>query len=172
VFINIAIIIMDMALLGMECASLYLLETVAKGVCYSIKLKLEFAILSRLVKFVGGGQRGSEGINRGRSIAFLNSEKTTRSKYSAEENGLSDFVDMTSIATDVTYASQPPRTHLSSAYGDDIDLEFARFQHVESANWKYGGENRRTGKREITYVLENFAFVLNLLVRLLGQSVE
>ncbi|EME80495.1 uncharacterized protein MYCFIDRAFT_14397, partial [Pseudocercospora fijiensis CIRAD86] len=53
IFINVVIILMDLALLGLECASLYILETLLKGVIYSIKLKLEFAILSKLVKFVG-----------------------------------------------------------------------------------------------------------------------
>lgn len=52
--INIIVIIMDIALLGMEYASQFLLQTIVKGVFYSIKLKLELAILSRLVKFVCG----------------------------------------------------------------------------------------------------------------------
>ncbi|KAF2725709.1 hypothetical protein K431DRAFT_188774, partial [Polychaeton citri CBS 116435] len=56
VAINIVIIIMDLALLGIECASLYILETLLKGVVYSIKLKLEFAILGKLIKFVRGSQ--------------------------------------------------------------------------------------------------------------------
>lgn len=59
VFINIAIITMDVALLSIEYASLLILETTLKGVFYSIKLKLEFAILGRLVKFVSSGQRDS-----------------------------------------------------------------------------------------------------------------
>lgn len=52
IFINVAILTMDAALLGIEYASIFVLETVLKGVLYSIKLKIEFAILSRLVKFV------------------------------------------------------------------------------------------------------------------------
>ncbi|KAJ5820119.1 hypothetical protein N7474_005710 [Penicillium riverlandense] len=56
VVINLVIIIMDVGLISMEYANLFLLETILKGVCYSIKLKLEFAILSRLVKFVGSSQ--------------------------------------------------------------------------------------------------------------------
>ena len=56
VVINVAIILMDVGLLGIEYASLFLLETILKGFIYSIKLKMEFAILSRLVKFVGGGR--------------------------------------------------------------------------------------------------------------------
>lgn len=54
VIINLVIIIMDLGLLGLEAASLYILETLVKGVVYSIKLKLEFAILGKLVNFVGG----------------------------------------------------------------------------------------------------------------------
>lgn len=55
--INAVIIAMDLGLLGLEAASYYILETMLKGVVYSIKLKLEFAILGKLVRFVGGGQR-------------------------------------------------------------------------------------------------------------------
>lgn len=54
--INIIVIIMDMGLLGMEYASLFLVQAISKGVFYSIKLKLELAILNRLVKFVQNDQ--------------------------------------------------------------------------------------------------------------------
>lgn len=50
--INVIIIIMDVALLATEYANLYLIETSLKGVVYSIKLKLEFAVLSKLVQIV------------------------------------------------------------------------------------------------------------------------
>ena len=50
--INVIIIIMDLALLGVEFANLYLIETTLKGVVYSIKLKLEFAVLGKLVQIV------------------------------------------------------------------------------------------------------------------------
>ncbi|KAL5114773.1 hypothetical protein ACEQ8H_007335 [Pleosporales sp. CAS-2024a] len=50
--INVVIIVMDLALLSVEFANLYLIETTLKGVVYSIKLKLEFAVLGKLVQFV------------------------------------------------------------------------------------------------------------------------
>ncbi|KAJ4370444.1 hypothetical protein N0V83_004962 [Neocucurbitaria cava] len=50
--INVIIITMDLALLGVEFANLYLIETTLKGVVYSIKLKLEFAVLGKLVQLV------------------------------------------------------------------------------------------------------------------------
>lgn len=50
--INVVVIIMDIGLLGMEYASLFLVQAITKGLFYSIKLKLELAILNRLVKLV------------------------------------------------------------------------------------------------------------------------
>lgn len=141
--INILIIIMDLALLGLECASLYILETTTKPVFYSIKLKLEFAILGKLVHFVGQPQN-----NYGRaSTAFSDSERhnsaTTHYHHHGgrntaegdDENDISDFVDLTKIKTDVTRASQPQRKR-STAKPDqhdlDIDLEITRIEHWET----------------------------------------
>ena len=121
VFINVAIILMDTALLSMEYASLYLLETVVKGVCYSIKLKLEFAILSRLVKFVGGGDR---------SLPFIRDERERKKK--GHDDDVADFVDVSRIAADVTHASRPSP---KNARVSDMDIECARFEHIESAVW-------------------------------------
>lgn len=56
--INLVIILMDVGLISIEYAGLFLLETVSKGVFYPVKLKLEFAILSRLVKLVCNSQGG------------------------------------------------------------------------------------------------------------------
>jgi hypothetical protein len=50
--INVLIIAMDIALLSVEFANLYLIETTLKGVVYSIKLKLEFAVLGKLIQLV------------------------------------------------------------------------------------------------------------------------
>lgn len=126
VFINIVIIVMDSALLSIEYASLYLLETVIKGVCYSIKLKLEFAILGRLVKFVGGADR---------SIGFVNS-KADRHQSKKNDEDISEFIDVTRIVTDVTHALRPSKRNPSRVGVDDIDVECARFEHVESARWR------------------------------------
>lgn len=50
--INMIIILMDLSMVSLEYASLYILETSIKGVVYSVKLKLEFAILGKLVQYV------------------------------------------------------------------------------------------------------------------------
>ena len=50
--INIVIIIMDIFLLALEYRNLSTMEQTTKGLIYSIKLKLEFAILGKLVDMV------------------------------------------------------------------------------------------------------------------------
>ncbi len=52
VAINVIIIAMDLLLLGIQFADLYLIQTSVKGTVYSIKLKLEYAVLSKLVQLV------------------------------------------------------------------------------------------------------------------------
>ncbi|KAE8378154.1 hypothetical protein BDV26DRAFT_304567 [Aspergillus bertholletiae] len=47
--INIVILILDIAVVGIEYAGLYALQVMFKPVAYSIKFKLEYAILGRLI---------------------------------------------------------------------------------------------------------------------------
>lgn len=46
--VNVLIIVMDITLLGTEYANQYAIQTTYKSTLYSVKLKLEFAILNRL----------------------------------------------------------------------------------------------------------------------------
>lgn len=50
--VNIALILLDVALLSVEFENLYMIETTLKGMVYSIKLKLEIGVLSKMVKVV------------------------------------------------------------------------------------------------------------------------
>lgn len=52
VIINLAIILMDIAILVLEYMGLYYIQVNLKSVIYSIKLKLEFAVLGKLVAIV------------------------------------------------------------------------------------------------------------------------
>jgi hypothetical protein len=54
--INVVIIILDTALLAVEYLGMYQIEVTLKGMCYSIKLKLEFGVLSKLVKIATARQ--------------------------------------------------------------------------------------------------------------------
>lgn len=146
---------MDLALLGMEAGSLYILETMLKGVVYSIKLKLELAVLGKLVKLVGGSRSGSGQSSCGTSrttFGFVRPSNTPRGRKkkraSADESddALSDvmdigeFVDLTQLSGDVTHASEaliacsPSRVRLEGrrrTVTEAEQYEFARFEHVE-----------------------------------------
>ncbi|KAB8079374.1 hypothetical protein BDV29DRAFT_199918 [Aspergillus leporis] len=50
--INISMFVIDLVLLALEYANLYAIQITLKGVIYSIKLKLEFAVLGKLVDMV------------------------------------------------------------------------------------------------------------------------
>lgn len=63
---------MDILLLGFEFANLYIMEASFKGVVYSVKLKLEFAVLGKLVLLVKR--------ERSASTAALNGTATHSSK--------------------------------------------------------------------------------------------
>jgi hypothetical protein len=55
--INVIIILLDIGLLAIEYRDLHVLEQTFKSFIYSVKLKLEFAILSKLVEFSKLSQR-------------------------------------------------------------------------------------------------------------------
>ncbi|KAF9692332.1 hypothetical protein EKO04_009788 [Ascochyta lentis] len=124
--INVVIIVMDLALLGVEFANLYLIETTLKGVVYSIKLKLEFAVLGKLVQIVK--VRTSSNNNSPRNATGLTLEKsksadTSRGTSNGSTTGravanphgslsitgantlqLPDFVDPRHVSGDFTHA--------------------------------------------------------------------
>jgi hypothetical protein len=83
--INVIIIIMDLALLGVEFANLYIIETTLKGVVYSIKLKLEFAVLGRLVQLV----RIRSNSNNSAHGTALNDSSVLTNHGSADRRGTS-----------------------------------------------------------------------------------
>jgi hypothetical protein len=82
--INFVIIMLDVALLVVEYTGYYSLQTTLKPMVYSIKLKLEFAVLGKLVSLV----------------------QTHRSQpTSSEHEEYPNFVDPTQFTTDVTHAA-------------------------------------------------------------------
>ena len=114
--INLTIISMDIVLLGVEAASLYILQILLKGLAYSIKLKLEFAILSKLVSIVPKSTR---------SLSFITSRDNM-------DVAIRDIVDFTKIKTDITHA---PAEGSSTRKNSAFDLEIARFEHdLEAGN--------------------------------------
>ncbi|KAH7072619.1 hypothetical protein BKA63DRAFT_47269 [Paraphoma chrysanthemicola] len=131
--INVIIIVMDLALLGVEFANLYLIETTLKGVVYSVKLKLEFAVLGKLVQFVrnrtsssnssnprGQGSILRRGTSTGATIEKTETNRTNKTNNSgtrtngsvfggdlmngANAHRFPDFVDPRRVSADVTHA--------------------------------------------------------------------
>ncbi|KAJ5219565.1 hypothetical protein N7468_008769 [Penicillium chermesinum] len=82
--INAVIILLDVALLAVEYTGFYALQTTLKAMVYSIKLKLEFAVLGKLVSLV----------------------QTHRSQPTSDETDqYPQFVDPTQLTSDVTHAA-------------------------------------------------------------------
>ena len=134
--INAIIIFMDLVLLSLEAASLYILETLFKGVLYSIKLKLEFAILGKLVNFVGGSR--AESIQRQGSVGFVDTNGDKKSTGLSQDMNLDEFVDLTRVHTDMTHPSRPSesvqsRRKSARQRGMDFEFDFARFEHEDTA---------------------------------------
>jgi hypothetical protein len=50
IYVNVIIVVLDIAILGLEYSGLYDIQTVYKGFVYSVKLKFEFSILNRLIE--------------------------------------------------------------------------------------------------------------------------
>jgi hypothetical protein len=65
VYVNAIIVFLDLTILGLEYSGLYDVQTAYKGLVYSVKLKLEFSILNRLVDLTKNGKLASQSSERG-----------------------------------------------------------------------------------------------------------
>ena len=65
IYVNAIIVFLDLSILGLEYSGLYDVQTAYKGLVYSVKLKLEFSILSRLVDLTKNGKLASQSGERG-----------------------------------------------------------------------------------------------------------
>lgn len=107
--INVLIIMMDVALLGIEYASLFLYETILKGFLYSIKLKFEFAILSRLVDAAGGREKSPGRNNLTTTATIFDDSDGPGVPNSGPRQSLQDvpqFVDPSKANVDYRYAAK------------------------------------------------------------------
>ncbi|KAF7159754.1 hypothetical protein CNMCM5623_005143 [Aspergillus felis] len=134
VAINLIIIAMDLGLLVVEYMNKYIMETMLKGVIYSIKLKLEFAVLGKLVYLVHNHVWKSDSI--GVDNCHLHHPHTT--SYSHPEYHYPDFVDATRVTSDLTRAIPPASASAaarrrSHPWMDSDDVSIAMFEHSENA---------------------------------------
>ncbi|CAC9892091.1 unnamed protein product [Aureobasidium pullulans] len=102
--INVAIIVLDVALLAVEYLGLYQIEVTLKGMCYSIKLKLEFGVLSKLVK-IATARQGVYDLNTG---SDSNGTKNTMT-YQGHRTWLTDLsaspATLTTLPSNTTYST-------------------------------------------------------------------
>jgi hypothetical protein len=138
--INVLIIVMDLALLGVEFANLYLIETTLKGVVYSIKLKMEFAVLGKLVQLVRVHNDSKHSINNNQRLSF-EQRRGTLTLEKTHSGGT------TSAGTSGGRYDLNPLTHdfgNSQQYPDFVDPRqtSANVTHAEPVNDEAGWETR------------------------------
>ncbi|PKX94679.1 uncharacterized protein P174DRAFT_441992 [Aspergillus novofumigatus IBT 16806] len=138
VAINLIIILMDLGLLVVEYMNKYIMETMLKGVIYSIKLKLEFAVLGKLVYLVHNHVWKSDPIGVGLLPPRV---------------PLPDFVDATRVTSDLTHAIPPASASAnarrrSHPWMDSDDISIAMFEHSE--NLSPSIPDQGTGHSEIS----------------------
>ncbi|KAF2178617.1 hypothetical protein K469DRAFT_731629 [Zopfia rhizophila CBS 207.26] len=129
--INAIIIVMDCALLAVEFANLYIIETTLKGAVYSIKLKLEFAVLGKLVQLVrtrsNSGDHERRGTVTGLTLEKSESGGSRRGNEDVERENWPDFVDPRQVSCDVTHAEPVERERGKSGTG---------WEGTERERWK------------------------------------
>lgn len=114
--INMIIIILDLGLLVAEYRNYYIMETMLKGAVYSIKLKLEFAVLGKLIHLVHNHVWKPEDFSGPRDLP--------------------DFVDATRVTSDLTHAA-PVNSHSVRTWVDN-DISIAMFEHAPVADLQTG----------------------------------
>jgi hypothetical protein len=116
-YINMIIIMMDLSLLGLEYANLYILEIVIKGMVYSVKLKLEFAILGKLVQYV-----------RTPSGQVVAGGESDISEFLRPFDTATTDVPEASVTTPARQAAPPKRQSTKNLNG----LSASSYEHIEN----------------------------------------
>ncbi|EAW08140.1 uncharacterized protein ACLA_028650 [Aspergillus clavatus NRRL 1] len=140
VAINAIIILLDLGLLVVEYMNKYILETMLKGAIYSIKLKLEFAVLGKLVYLVHSH------VWKVSADDSYPHHPYHIPPHPGSVADFPDFVDATRVTTDLTHAAPLPssstsfgplaisprhRRRRSHPWMDSDDISIAMFEHSE-----------------------------------------
>lgn len=113
ILVNIVIVMLDITILALEYAGLYDLQTAYKALVYSVKLKLEFSILNRLVDLTKGSTNASSsntrsrpagdgGTNNGVRLETFDGERQKK----ALEHGLGNTIN---VRSDMPAGSAQPK---------------------------------------------------------------
>ncbi|KAA8644722.1 hypothetical protein EYZ11_009729 [Aspergillus tanneri] len=144
VAINLIIIFMDVGLLVIEYRNLYIMETMIKGVVYSIKLKLEFAVLGKLVHLVR-----SHVWKTTESAAAAAADPRHHHHHHHRASDFPDFVDASRVTSDLTHAA-PTGRRRSHPWMDSDDVSIAMFEHAGSASGPTI-RDQETGHSEVSH---------------------
>ncbi|KFY32526.1 hypothetical protein V493_00116 [Pseudogymnoascus sp. VKM F-4281 (FW-2241)] len=115
--INFIFILMDIGLIATQYTNLFTYQTTLKGLIYSIKLKLEFAVLGRLVHIVNRHNRKPDSHPEGTG-----------------DMDVSDIVDSSHITSDITHADNAPmrqQHHPPPPHMRPEDVSIAMFEHSD-----------------------------------------
>lgn len=64
IYINVLVVVLDITIVALEYAGLYVIQTAYKALVYSVKLKLEFSILNSLVEMMKAHRNARDGVHR------------------------------------------------------------------------------------------------------------
>lgn len=94
--INVMVVVLDITILALEYAGLYVIQTAYKGMVYSVKLKLEFSILNSLVEMTRAHRNARIGVPTGGLFEGGNDNKANAlGKGSGGTGGTSGYAQLT-----------------------------------------------------------------------------
>ncbi|KAF5644415.1 hypothetical protein F25303_6013 [Fusarium sp. NRRL 25303] len=139
--INFVIILMDIALLAIEFHDLYVWEQGIKLVTYSVKLKLEFAVLSELIEFVRNrsGTRSRPTKNSENQSTLVPLSSMHKGNTKGTTSSTRDFIHAGDSRTNTTIAATNP----IPAVPTNDSIHVLREVDVESLS-AYPGNNPST----------------------------
>ncbi|KAL1865008.1 hypothetical protein Daus18300_007355 [Diaporthe australafricana] len=147
--INVMVVVLDITILALEYAGLYVIQTAYKGMVYSVKLKLEFSILNSLVEMTRAHRnarngaptggilecekdsnvntlgKGSEGVS-GYAQLTQTVDNDGRIRYTDNQNRLGGSIYVTGHEIDrpgaVHQRGSPDGAETSGEYGDSMPV--------------------------------------------------
>lgn len=126
--INVMVVVLDITILALEYAGLYVIQTAYKGMVYSVKLKLEFSILNSLVEMTRAHRNARIGVPTGGVLGGGNDINANglAGKGSAGTGGTSGYAQLTQTVDHdgvIRYTGNQSRPG-GSAYvlGNGIDM--------------------------------------------------
>ncbi|KAK2768800.1 hypothetical protein FQN54_000658 [Arachnomyces sp. PD_36] len=125
IYMNVIIIVMDITLLSVEYAGYYFIQTTYKAFVYSVKLKMEFSILNKLIKLVRGKLHGSS--SDPRSQPYTNHTRTHTQAHTGVDNltNLSRKNENVGVTTSIALGPYNSSKHNSNPHSPEPGQDFS-----------------------------------------------